>query len=267
MPSKLLFIMLDGCRPDGLLQADTPRLDSVWQSGAYTWRARSVMPCVTLPAHTSIFRGVSPEKHGVKADNIYVSSASTYPSIIEVAKMGNLRTAMFYSWEQLRDISNPGSLDTSYYVSAHYGEDNDTHIAQTAAAHLVEKQPDFCFLYLGDIDINGHLFGWMSPEYISAVEANDRAVGMVLDTLERHNLRERYTILIQADHGGHETDHGADTPEDMTIPWMLNGRHIKQAHEIQQSVSLLDTSATIAHALGLEIPTVWEGKPVHEAFL
>ncbi len=56
-------------------------------------------------------------------------------------------------------------------------------------------------------------------------------------------------------------------PEDMTIPWFINGRNIKSGYEIQGEVTLLNTPATIAHALGLEIPSVWEGKPVYEAFL
>jgi predicted AlkP superfamily pyrophosphatase or phosphodiesterase len=267
MPSKLLLIILDGCRPDALQGAHTPHIDSLWQSGAYTWNAQTVMPSVTLPAHTSMFRGVSPQKHGVGADNIYVPSASKFPSIIEVAKLANHSTAMFYSWEQLRDLSNPGSLDISYFVSAVYGEDNDTPIAQAAAAYLVNKQPDLCILYLGDIDITGHLYGWMSAEYIAAIEDNDRAVGLVLDALETASLREHYTLLIQADHGGHDTDHGTDRPEDMTIPWLLNGIGVKRGHNITSAVSLLDTPATIAHILDVVIPPEWEGKPVYDAFL
>jgi predicted AlkP superfamily pyrophosphatase or phosphodiesterase len=267
MPSKLLLIVLDGCRPDALQQANTPRIDSLWQTGAYTWNARTVMPSVTLPCHNSMFRGVSPQKHGVGEDNVYQQSASAFPSITDVARLGGKRTAMFFSWEQLRDLSAPGSLDLSYYMNAIYGEDNDTPVARVAAAHLVEKQPDFCFLYMGDVDITGHLHGWMSPEYIAAIEANDRAVGIVLDQLTEAGLRDAYTFLIQADHGGHDTDHGTDMPEDMTIPWILNGTGVKRGHTIQSPVNMVDTPATIAHILDLERPAVWEGTPVYEAFV
>ena len=44
MISKVLLIILDGCRPDALQQATTPHLDSLWQGGAYSWTAQSVMP-------------------------------------------------------------------------------------------------------------------------------------------------------------------------------------------------------------------------------
>jgi len=265
--SKLLLIILDGCRPDALGQADTPCIDALWQTGAYTWNARSVMPSVTLPCHNTMFRGISPEKHGIGADNVFRSSAAAFPSIVDVAKLGNKRTAMFYSWEPLRDLSAPGSLDLSYYMNAVFGEDNDTPVARVAAAHLVERKPDLCVLYLGDIDITGHLHGWMSPDYFEAIAANDRAVGLVLDALNSAGLRGDYIILIQADHGGHDTDHGTDCPEDMTIPWILNGNGIKPGHIIQSPVQMADTPATIAHLLGLERPPVWEGTPVYEAFL
>jgi predicted AlkP superfamily pyrophosphatase or phosphodiesterase len=267
MPTKILLIILDGCRPDALQQANIPRLDSLWQTGAYTWNARTVMPSVTLPCHNTMFRSVSPQKHGVGADNVFRQSAAAFPSITDVAKLGNKRTGMFYSWEQLRDLSAPGSLDISYCVNATYGDDNDTPVARVAAAYLAERQPDFCVLYLGDIDITGHLHGWMSPEYIAAIETNDGAVGIVLDALEAAGIRNQYTILVQADHGGHDTDHGTDMPEDMTIPWIINGVGVKPGHIIESPVNMADTPATIAHLLELERPAVWEGQPVYEAFL
>lgn len=265
-PAKVLFIMLDGCRPDALQQANTPHLDSLSQNGAYTWSARSVMPSVTLPCHSSIFRGISPEKHGVGADNVFNPTAAAFPSIIDLASQAGKHTAMFYSWEQLRDLSAPGSLKVSYCRNADYGLDNDTPIAQMAADYLTAQQPDFCFLYFGDIDLAGHLYSWMSPGYLAAIEANDQAVGIVLQALNDSGLRDQYTIIFQADHGGHDTDHGTDLPEDMTIPWVINGPNIKQGYAIQRPVSLLDTAPTIAHLLGIDAQPEWEGQAVLEAF-
>lgn len=267
MSTKILQILLDGCRPDALHQAKTPNLDRLWQTGAYTWTARTVMPSVTLPSHNSMFRSVPPQKHGVGADNIFRESARAFPSLIDIAALANKHTCMFSSWEQLRDLSNPGSLKVTYCRNADYGLDNDTDIAKLAADYLVSAKPDYCFLYLGDIDINGHMFGWMSPEQIGAIETNDSAVGIVLDRLEAAGLRDQYTILVQADHGGHNTDHGTEMPEDMTIPWMINGTPIKQGYQVQSPVSILDTPVTLAHLMGLEIPALWEGKVVSEALV
>lgn len=266
MATKVLQILLDGCRPDALHQAKTPNLDQLWQGGAYTWTARTVMPSVTLPSHNSMFRSVPPQKHGVGADNIFRESARAFPSLIDIAALANKHTCMFSSWEQLRDLSNPGSLKVTYCRNADYGLDNDTDIAKLAADYLVSTQPDYCFLYLGDIDINGHMFGWMSAEQIVSIETNDSAVGIVLDRLEAAGIRDQYTILVQADHGGHNTDHGTEMPEDMTIPWFINGPAIKRGYHIQGPVSILDTPVTLAHVLGLTIPALWEGKVISEVF-
>jgi predicted AlkP superfamily pyrophosphatase or phosphodiesterase len=266
MHSKVLLIILDGCRPDALQQANTPHLDSLWREGAYTWTAQSVMPSVTLPCHNSMFRGIDPARHGVGPDNVFKASALAFPSVLDVAAQGNKHNAMFYSWEQLRDLGAPGSLKTSYCRMAEYGADNDTGVAEKAAEYLVNEQPDFCVLYMGDIDIHGHMYGWMSPEYIGAIEANDRAVGIVLERLRQAGVRGNYTLLVQADHGGHDTDHGTEMPEDMLIPWIINGPGIKRGHALQRGVRMVDTPATIAHLLGLDAPSVWEGAPVLEAF-
>jgi predicted AlkP superfamily pyrophosphatase or phosphodiesterase len=263
VPTKVLFIMLDGCRSDGLARAHTPHLDSLWQSGAYTWSARSVMPSVTLPAHTSIFRGVTPDKHGVGEDNVFRASAAEFPSVIDLASQQGLHCAMFYSWEQLRDLAAPGSLKLSYCRAADYGKDNDTPVALVASEYLAQETPDLCFLYFGDIDILGHMYGWMSGEYLAAIEANDRALGLVLNRMAQ--VREQYTIIVQADHGGHDFGHGTDSPEDMTIPWLINGQGVKQGYAIQTPVGLCDTTATIAHLLNIPRPAVWQGQPVLEA--
>jgi predicted AlkP superfamily pyrophosphatase or phosphodiesterase len=267
VPTKILFIMLDGCRPDALQQANTPYLTKLWQEGAYTWTAQSVVPSVTLPAHSTLFRGIDPARHGIGSDNVYQPSAAAFPSLMEVAMLANRHTAMFYSWEQLRDLAPPGSVKMSWCRNSDYGLDNDTTVARAAAAYLTDVQPDLCFLYMGDIDISGHLYGWMSPPYIETIEQVDAAVGIVLDALDSVGIREQYTILAQADHGGHDTDHGTEMPEDMNIPWILNGPGIKRGHPIQQPVGLVDTPATLAHLLGIERPAVWEGQPVLEALL
>jgi predicted AlkP superfamily pyrophosphatase or phosphodiesterase len=266
MKSKVILTIIDGCRPDGLAQANTPNIDLLWQNGAYSWTAQTVMPSVTLPVHNSMFRSISPDKHGVGADNIYHESASAYPSMIDLAFNSGLHTAMFYSWGQLRDLASPGKLRESYLREAIYGQDNDTHVAEVAADYIVTHQPDLTVLYMGDVDIFGHLSGWMSPDYIRAIEANDRAIGHVLKTLTDAGLRDQFTILVLSDHGGHDNSHGTEMPEDMTIIWMLNGPVIKRNHVIQTPVGVRDTAATIMHLLDLPRPEVWEGQPVYDAF-
>jgi predicted AlkP superfamily pyrophosphatase or phosphodiesterase len=264
--SRVLLIILDGCRPDAIEKAETPHLDSLWREGAFTWSARTVMPCVTLPAHVSMFRGVSPQRHGV-ADNTHQPSASAFPSILELTHAAGLHTAMFYSWGPLRDLAAPGKLRMGHCREAVYGQDNDSGVARAAAAYLVEERPDFAVLYFGDVDITGHLHGWMSPAYLQALERNDRALGEVLRALESAGLREGTTFLVVSDHGGHDHVHGSDVPDDMTIPFILSGAGVKRGHRIAAPVDVRDVASTLAHLLGVEPAPCWEGRPVVDALL
>ena len=179
-----ILIVIDGCRPDGIQQAETPAIDSLMARGAWTLNAQSVVPSSTLPCHTSMFRGVTPSRHGITT-NTWVPMVRPVPSIAEAAHARDLKTAFVYNWEQLRDLAGPGSLDFSYYRANLDEPEGDLTIARVAAEHVVAEQPDFCFVYLGIVDIAGHRHGWMSAEYIEQIGTADRAIGILLEELER----------------------------------------------------------------------------------
>ncbi len=261
MKTKVLVVVFDGCRPDGLAQAHTPHVDALWQTGAYSWSAQSVAASVTLPAHLSMWRGVPPEKHGV-TDNVFLPSASAYPSVFEVAHQAGLKTAMFYSWEELRDLSAPGHLTMSYCHEAKSNDGTDQLVAAEAARYLIAHRPDLAFVYFGNTDLIGHDDGWMSPPYLAAIEQLDQTLGHLLDDLAQAKLRDEYTLLLLSDHGGHGHHHGSTSPEDLTIPWIINGSGVKRGYEIQAPVLIQDTAATIAYLLDLPRPAQWDGQPV-----
>ncbi len=73
-------------------------------------------------------------------------------------------------------------------------------------------------------------------------------------------------LLIEADHGGHERNHGTDAPDDMTIPWLVWGDTIRQGHVIQENVSLLNTAPTVARLVGIEPADQWEGTVIEAVF-
>ncbi len=258
MPPVIL-IMLDGLRPDALTQARTPRLDAFMANGAYTLAARSVMPSVTLPCHTSIFHSVPPTRHGI-LDNTWHSMARPVVGLVDAAKAAGKRCGFFYNWEPLRDLNRPENLHFAFYANTSLEPDGDRVTAEAAARYLPDYHFDFAFVYFGVIDTSGHAYGWMSDAYLHQIEFTDPLVGMVLDAAPDA------TVIIHADHGGHERNHGTDMPEDMTIPWMIGGAGVRRGHVIQQPVTLLDTAPTIAHLLGISRPADWEGSVVSEAF-
>src|SRR5262249_20564803 len=213
----LLLIMIDGLRPEAITPERCPALTGLMARGAYTLRAQSVMPSLTLPCHMSIFHSVPPARHGITT-NVYTPMARPLPGLVEVAYAAGRKCVFYYNWEPLRNLSQPGSLYHSYFRDNDETPDGDHVIAGEAARALPTDQPDFGFIYLSTTDIAGHAFGWMSERYLAQVGYVDEALGALLAALPAGAR-----VLVQADHGGHERSHGTDSPDDLTIPWVLAG--------------------------------------------
>ncbi len=258
--TRVVFFMLDGVRPDALAQANCPNLAALIKRGSLTRRATSVMPCITLPCHTSIFHSVPPSRHGITS-NEWHPMARPLPGLVDVLGAANRTAAFFYNWEQLRDISRPGNLDFSFFHNGQHMLEGDDLTSAEAVRYLARRQPDFMFVYFGTVDVVGHDYGWMSREYLAQLERVDAALGGVVQALPAD-----YALVIQADHGGHDRDHGLNVPEDMTIPWLAVGPGIRAGHEIQASVNLIDTAPTIARLLNLAPHPDWEGHCIEEIF-
>lgn len=261
MNHTTVLISIDGMRPDALRLASTPHLDRLIEGGATCWTAHTVMPCITLPCHTSMLRGVEPARHGITC-NRFSPIARPVPSVIDVAKIHGRRTGFFFNWGELRDLAEPGSFDVSYFVQEAHLPEGDTRVAEAAARHHLEQPFDFLFVYLGHTDERGHAEGWMSRPYLDAVEHADACVGKVVAALDE--VGRPWTALIQSDHGGHDRNHGTELPEDMTIPWILSGSRAARGKTIE-GVRIFDTCPTLAHLLGVPAAREWEGRIVSEA--
>lgn len=259
MPITTL-IMVDGLRPDALAAVELAHIERLRARSAYSLAASSVDPSMTLPCHMSIFHSVPPARHGIMT-NYYQPMARPVPGLMEQARAAGKRCYFFHNWEPLRDLNRPESLHFVYYRDNCYTRDGDLQIAEEAARVMRREEPDFAFVYLGTIDVAGHLYGWMSPEYLEQAQHVDQAVGMVLDALGDDD-----SVLLLSDHGGHERIHGTTLPEDMTTVWMVAGPGIRQDYEIQSPVTLLDTAPTLARIMRVAEHRDWEGRCVAEAF-
>ena len=260
MTKPVTLFMLDGLRPDAIAATKSPNLRALIARGSSTMHATSVMPSITLPCHTSIFHSVPPQRHGITA-NVFHPMARPLPGLFDVAHANGLKCMSIHNWEPLRDLARPEALWASFYVNTSYQADGDDIVAAEAIRLLQDHKPNFAFVYLGTIDTAGHAYGWMSNDYLAQIERVDAQLGMILAVLS-----EDGSVVVQADHGGHDRNHGTDAAEDMTIPWMACGPRIRRGHTITANVNLIDTAPTIARLLELTPPREWEGKPVDEIF-
>lgn len=253
MKQKVVLICVDGMRPDGFLQCGNPLIEKLMERGSWTMNARTVTPSVTLPCHMSMFHSVTPARHGITT-NLYTPPVRPINGLFEQAHLYDLSTAFFYGWEPLRDIARPLSVKSANFRCARHFEDSDTLLTTQFLEFLQTEQPDFTFLYLVETDEKGgHDHGWMTPEYLHCVSVAVENINRVLEA-----VNESDTVIVTADHGGHDQTHGTELPEDMTIPMLFIGPDFGPGKELK-NVSILDLAPTIADILKIRPAREWEG--------
>jgi len=257
---RVLILSIDGFRPDAIPLAPMPYLTSLLGRSAYSLTAQTVYPSVTLIAHTSMLSGQCPNKHGVTwNDYIPENGYAQVTDLFDIAHAAGMQTMMYAGKEKLRQITEPESTDFFQYIN-----DRDLVITDT----LIQNFPaDFglMFVHFPTADWMGHEYGWLSGEQLSVLFRADQAIEKLVTELEARGLMSETLFIITADHGGHATTHGSSLYEDMTIPWIAFGAGIEPA-ALNSSITTIDTAATAAFALGLDIPAEWDGVPIYEAF-
>ena len=254
MNKKVILISVDGMRPDGLKMCGNSYVQELEKMCSYTYNASSMIPSVTFPCHFSMTHSVTPQRHGILS-NTYVPQVRPVKGVFEKISDAGGVCAMFYGWEPLRDIAMPGSLKFATYINAYMQDSGDTVLTDEAEKLISAHKPDFVFLYMVETDEKGgHDNGWMSEEYLRII---NNAIDCVKKVIEEAG--EGYTVIVTADHGGHDRIHGTDMPEDMTIPMFFIGKEFEAGKELD-GVSILDIAPTIANIMHLPKPDEWEGK-------
>ena len=251
---KVLLILADGMRPDAI--AHLPQVQALMKKATYCMDADTVMPSATLPCHMSLLHSVLPSRHGTTT-NTYAPQVRPVRGLFEVLKAAKKNSAFFYDWEQLRDLSRPGCLDFSMFQSPNANAMGfraaDKILKDAAMEYIKNHDVDFTFLYQVDPDGAGHDYGWMTEEYKESVKTVWQTIDDILN-----QLPEEYTVIITADHGGHDRIHGTDCLEDMKIPLFLLGKDFEPGKQLEKA-SIMDIAPTIAALLGVEPNPDWEG--------
>ena len=76
---KVLIIGIDGCRPDCLMKAKTPHLDSLMRSGAWSLKAQTGEITSSGPSWSNMLTGVWRKKHNVRNNSFKGGKLKEYP--------------------------------------------------------------------------------------------------------------------------------------------------------------------------------------------
>lgn len=237
-----------------------PRLPTFKRSrGAVDWAAQTVFPSATLPAHASMLTGLEISEHGVSwNDNLASRGVMPSPTFLTLAQQAGYRTAMVAGKEIFRQFVQMPGMD---YTFARRG---DGSVADRVI-ELLQADYQVIFAHFPNPDYFGHLNGWMSDVYMFEMANTDWQVGRILTALDVLGLTDETLVILTADHGGHGRLHGANIPEDMTIPWIMAGPGIAPG-TVLDHLRVTHTAAIALAALGLPLPEGVAIRPVQVAF-
>ena len=89
---------------------------------------------------------------------------------------------------------------------------------------------------------------------------------MLLEAYDKVGILNDTLVLVIADHGGQTEGHGFTNQKNIDIPWIAKGPGVSQNYVISSYVRNMDTPATAMHALGIEQPKLWMGRPITEIY-
>jgi|GEM_PF-208221 len=264
---RVVLVSVDGLRADALERYTPPNLTQLAVEGAFSRRARTVVPSLTAPAHLSLFSGVPPETHGIYGDDIeYTEAMARLEPLFRVGVRHGLSTRAFVA------RSGPlETLETALQCKLAFGldslslvEPDAAIVAEEALPTLADSETRMVFVHIPDPDLAGHAFGWSSSEYRDAVLRADAAVGELRDALDEETL-----LLVVSDHGGGGSfgshQHGSASDEDVLIPMLLWGPRVVPGSDAGEA-SILDVAPTLLWALGFAPPSSYEGRPLVDVF-
>ena len=298
-PYNVVVVTLDTLRADhlgayGFSEVATPAIDSLADDGVLFENAHSTTP-LTLPAHTSMFTGNYPLRHGV-IDNGGFLVPEEAETLAEVLGGAGYRTGGFVA---------AYVLDARWRIDQgfdHYVDDFDVRgqrvIAmggvQRPASEVVDhaldwldetplatpprsserasEQPFFMWLHMYDPHApydppEPYKSRYPGRPYLGEVAYTDAQVGRLLEELRRRELLDSTLVVLTADHGeslgGHgEAQHGffiydeaMHVPLIMRLPFGDFGGRRRP-----EQVSIVDIMPTVLEIIGMDHDLQFQGR-------
>lgn len=265
---KVVLVLLDGLRPDAVRPDVMPSLHALatryWQAA----HAVTISPSVTVAALTSLATGVAPERHRFTAPSIGALPGLRDLTLLphqlrQHRRQFTVVTSDLAPTQQMLATTLLGITGIGTLVT---GGTTPTLVAERAVREVTRRGEGMTFVYLNDCDRIGHTHGWMSTAYLEAAGALDRAVAQLSGLIGLDDT----LLLFAADHGGGglvPDDHDGDHPLNLRIPLILAGRRLRDRTLSQRPAHLLDIPATLLAALGVPVPSSYEGRVLTEAFV
>lgn len=271
----VLVITLDTVRADALgaygnVPSPTPTLDALAKDGLLVAEASTVAP-LTLPAHASLFTGLTPARHGIRDNNGY-RLVPTLPTLAERFHTAGWQTGAFVA---------ASVLDSSTGLDRGFATYRDGFDPTATALTMEVPQRDgaearaYVQEWLLTVSPDRPFFGWVHfydahepltpPEewqarvadpYLAEIAFVDHQVRILLQQIRVLDRRRPLVVAVVGDHGEDRGDHGEKTHgiflyrSTMHIPMILSAPGVSARVE-RAPRSIVDVAPTLLELAGL----------------
>lgn len=256
---KVVILNIDGGRWDMIQKLDLPTVSRLIQNGSHVKNGLlTVYRALTNPAFGTILTGARPQEHGIFDNNIGQS--------LKVEGMGDLVKITIYGCMHMKHFAKDGwetkivslpvvGIQKSDDLSMEWLLDDLRNDKQTQLFVFDYSEADFC----------GHSYGGQSRQYQEALRKVDGRIGKVLDMIESLEDYEDTAVIVCADHGIHNLDHGYRLFQgESYVPCLFYGKRIKQGFVVEKDGMINDICLTAAWMLGKGYPANAQGQVFDE---
>ena len=265
---KVLYLGIDGVRPDLLEAANTPHLDALSATGKHALQVPTVDTTWSGPGWSTLLTGVWRDKHGVWDNSFTGQALDSYPNLLALVESvaPELNTVALTSWAPLHDWLTVGADERSFW--AYDTDDGDVNVIARASETLNSEDPDLLFIYWADVDVVGHSDGF-HPEvgtYVAELESVDADIGNLMASIAARPTfaEEDWLVLVSTDHGGTiDGTHGQNIA-DHRLTWIIVSGPQVTPGGFWPPARPVDLAATALTHLGIALDPTWDldGQPL-----
>ena len=218
-----------------------PNLQQLMKEGVYAQHMKSVFPSFTYPSHVAMLTGALPARSGIHYNAKpgsqqwnWFTSAIKVPTLWQALKQNGMTTSavqwpvsvdsnitwnMPEIWDpkhpedritETRKYATPGLIEeievnatgklTTENMSEEYFSLDEN--ASCSAAYIFNTyKPNLLCVHFALVDGMEHAYGREHDSVRLAVAVVDRAVGHILESIERSGMGDSTTVMIVGDHG------------------------------------------------------------------
>jgi arylsulfatase A-like enzyme/Tfp pilus assembly protein PilF len=284
---NVLLITLDTTRWDrigayGDATASTPNLDRLAGRGTLFEQTIASAP-LTLPAHSTIFTGLLPPRHGVRDNGGYVLDPK-HRTLASALKATGRATGAFVGAFVLDAKFGLDSGFDTYYDKFDLSRQRSVSLGSISrkAGEVVENampwleqhagRPFFAWLHFYDAHSpyeppEPFLTRFPDRPYAGEIAYVDSQVGRVLQWLENRQLSDRTIVVVIGDHGESLNEHGEGThglfiyEATTRVPFIIRTPYdLPAGQRIRSVVRSEDVLPTVMELVGQRPPDDIQGR-------